>query len=64
MSSFDPHNENTEYIEGLYQQYLSDPDSLDVEWRYFFKGFEFGFLRSEVETSEAEVVHPPPPGEE
>lgn len=63
MSSFDPQNENAEYVEALYQQYLSDPDSLDVEWRYFFKGFEFGFLRSGGETSEAEVVHAPP-GEE
>ena len=63
MSSFDPQSENAEYVEALYQQYLSDPDSLDVEWRYFFKGFEFGFLRSGGETSEAEVVHVPP-GEE
>jgi 2-oxoglutarate dehydrogenase E1 component len=47
MPSFDPHSENAEYVDTLYQQYLSDPESLDPEWRYFFQGFEFGFLRSE-----------------
>ena len=26
MPSFDPHSENAEYIEALYQQYLRDPD--------------------------------------
>ncbi|MFI5141077.1 MAG: 2-oxoglutarate dehydrogenase E1 component [Bacteroidia bacterium] len=28
-------------IEGLFQQYLKDPDSVDASWRDFFKGFEF-----------------------
>lgn len=28
-------------IEGLYQQYLQDPNSVDITWRDFFKGFEF-----------------------
>ena len=28
-------------IEQFYQQYLSDPDSLDESWRNFFRGFEF-----------------------
>ena len=36
MPSFDPHSENAEYIEALYQQYLRDPDSLAEEWRFFF----------------------------
>lgn len=63
MSPFDPHSENTAYIEALYQQYLSDPDSLEPEWCHFFKGFEFGFLRSDEEVPTAEVAHTPP-GEE
>ncbi len=28
-------------VEQMYQQYLTDPDSLDESWRNFFKGFEF-----------------------
>ena len=28
-------------FEGLYQQYLQDPQSVDPEWRNFFEGFEF-----------------------
>ncbi|HXD93291.1 MAG TPA: thiamine pyrophosphate-dependent enzyme, partial [Bacteroidia bacterium] len=28
-------------IEGLFQQYLKDPNSVDASWRDFFKGFEF-----------------------
>ncbi len=56
MPSFDPHSENAEYVEALYQEYLRDPDSLAEEWRYFFKGFEFGFLRTEDEDAFERVV--------
>ena len=28
-------------IEGLFQQYLKDPNSVDASWKDFFKGFEF-----------------------
>ena len=28
-------------IESIYQQYLSDPDSMDEGWKKFFDGFEF-----------------------
>lgn len=52
MPSFDPNSENAEYVEALYQQYQSDPESLAAEWRYFFKGFEFGFLQSEQDVVE------------
>ncbi|MGK0288709.1 MAG: 2-oxoglutarate dehydrogenase E1 component [bacterium] len=31
-------------IESMYQQFLTDPDSVDVSWRYFFQGFEFSNL--------------------
>ena len=63
MSSFEPDSENAEYVEALYQQYLCDPDSLQLEWRYFFKGFEFGFLRTEEQAPDAEMMKAPP-GEE
>ena len=47
MPQFDSHSENAEFVDGLYQQYLQDPTSLNGEWRAFFKGFELGFLRAE-----------------
>jgi 2-oxoglutarate dehydrogenase E1 component len=28
-------------IEGLYQQFKANPDSVDAEWRKFFEGFDF-----------------------
>lgn len=59
MSSFEPDSENAEYVEALYQQYLCDPDSLQLEWRYFFKGFEFGFLRTEEQAPDAEMMKAP-----
>jgi len=30
-----------EAIEGLYRQYLTNPDSVDLSWKKFFEGFEF-----------------------
>ena len=29
------------YMEGLYQQYAKDPQSVDPEFRKFFEGFDF-----------------------
>lgn len=34
-------NAETEYIDNLYKQYLSDPASVDMSWKSFFEGFEF-----------------------
>jgi 2-oxoglutarate dehydrogenase E1 component len=34
-------NIDIEAVEGMYQKYLNDPDSLDESWKNFFKGFEF-----------------------
>lgn len=31
---------NMEYMEGLYAQFLEDPDSIESSWSNFFKGFE------------------------
>src|SRR4051812_49910827 len=33
---------NADYIERLYQQYQSDPRSLEPQWQAFFAGFEAG----------------------
>lgn len=35
-------NAHTSYIESLYQQYKSDPMSVDFSWQKFFEGFELG----------------------
>lgn len=32
---------NAEYIDGLYQEYLKSPDSVQTEWKRFFEGMEF-----------------------
>ena len=34
-------NADTEAIDGLYQQYKKDPESVDFGWRKFFEGFDF-----------------------
>ncbi len=33
---------NIALIEELYQKYLSDPESVDLSWRHFFEGIDFG----------------------
>src|SRR5579864_869982 len=32
---------NLQFIESLYQSYLSNPESVDPSWRYFFEGMQF-----------------------
>ncbi len=34
-------NAHPDYIDGLYQDYLKDPGSIDESWKKFFEGFEF-----------------------
>jgi len=34
-------NAHPQYIESLYQAWLSDPDSVETDWALFFKGFDF-----------------------
>lgn len=34
-------NADVNYIDGLYQNYKNDPDSVDGSWKKFFEGFEF-----------------------
>jgi len=33
---------NADYVDGLYQQYLREPSSVDPQWALFFAGFEAG----------------------
>ena len=34
-------NGDVNAFEHLYQQYKNDPNSVDVSWQHFFKGFDF-----------------------
>lgn len=36
---------NLEFLEGLYQNFRSNPDSIDPDWRMFFEGVEFAEQR-------------------
>ncbi len=36
---------NSEIIESYYQDYIIDPNSVDIEWRRFFEGLELGLKR-------------------
>ncbi len=38
----DLYNLDFSVLEDLYAQYVSDPESVDASWRFFFKGFELG----------------------
>ena len=42
---------HTSMIEGLYDKFLEDPNSVDHEWVNFFKGFDFAktiYLETEI----------------
>ncbi len=54
MRPSDLNSANSDYIEALYEQYLAEPASVDSEWTTFFRGFDFGFRRSEEEEEAAE----------
>jgi 2-oxoglutarate dehydrogenase E1 component len=34
-------NAHPSYIEGLYKEYVSDPNAIDQSWAMFFKGFDY-----------------------
>ena len=53
MSSF-LSNGDPAAIEGLYEQYCKNPESIDSEWRNFFQGFEFS--RTEFEDNDGNLV--------
>ena len=44
MSEFPEHAQlaNLALIEDLYQRYLENPESVEVSWRHFFEGMDFG----------------------
>ncbi len=49
---------NMEYIEGLYQSFLNDPQSVSEDWRTFFEGVEFAQnLSGSVSSQELDVYN-------
>lgn len=47
---------NLDLIEQLHQQFLSDPNSLEPSWRYFFEGMEFGAAYQKFREAPAEAI--------
>jgi 2-oxoglutarate dehydrogenase E1 component len=62
MRPSDLNSANIDYIDTLYERYQADPTSVDAEWATFFRGFDFGFLRSEDAAVDEE--HVPVEGQE
>src|SRR4051794_32644980 len=51
---------NADYVEQMYQKYLTDPMSVGETWRIYFAGFDMGFGRAPKKGA----GHPPaPPGD-
>ena len=47
---------HTAYFAGLYDQYLTDPDSVEPSWRAFFQGYDFGTEQYGLENQLTEGV--------
>ena len=48
-------NSHPGYIEGLYKDFVKDPNSVDVDMRKFFKGFDFAVNNAAGSTNGAAV---------
>ena len=60
MSATDINSANRDYIDQLYAQYLTEPDSVGAEWAAFFKGFDYGYLVAEEEEAGTASAVPAP----
>ncbi len=49
-------NTDIDTIDKLYEQYKSDPDSVDVQWRKFFEGFEFAQKNFPINKSAGQIL--------
>ena len=45
-------NAHPDYIDSLYSDYLSNPDSIDIEWKKFFEGFDFALRNQNGKTKD------------
>ena len=48
---------HSEFFDQLYEQYLTNPDSVEPSWRSFFQGFDFGMATYNDELSSENVVY-------
>ena len=46
-------NSHPNYIEGLYNDFVKDPNSVDIEMRKFFEGFDFAVANNKNGTTAA-----------
>ena len=49
------HNAHPKYIEGLYDQFRQNPESVEDGWRTFFAGFEYGQQANGTEPGSGQV---------
>jgi 2-oxoglutarate dehydrogenase E1 component len=47
---------HTEFFAQLYDQYTSNPDSVEPSWRAFFQGFDFGMTTYNEENVGEQIV--------
>ena len=51
-------NADTAAISDLYESYLQDPNSVDISWQNFFKGFDFYGIGTAAEREAREPAMP------
>lgn len=57
MDKFDfLNNISTEALDDLYQQYQKDPQKVDPQWHYFFKGFDLAQTNFKVPTDKSQSI--------
>lgn len=49
-------NAEISVLEGLYQQYLKNPETIEKEWQKFFEGFEFARKNYDKEPIKSDIV--------
>ena len=47
---------HTQFFADLYEQYTSNPDSVEPSWRAFFQGFDFGMATYNEENLGEQIV--------
>src|SRR6187402_1407336 len=50
-------NSHPSYIEGLYQDFVKNPENVDPEFRKFFEGFDFAVTQGKATNGAANGVH-------
>ncbi|MBP6430197.1 MAG: 2-oxoglutarate dehydrogenase E1 component [Ferruginibacter sp.] len=53
-------NSHPSYIEGLYQDFVKDPNSVDLEMRKFFEGFDFAVAQQPTTNGQPSIINDQP----